>query len=126
MTHEHDPLSADGLQRRGTILRLAEQTLTDRMRQRRARRALRTALALVALAALLAPFAMDSRSSSPGPRESGEQSALAVQRLSDDELLTELASLGVSAGLVDVDGTTRVVTSDGSTLDVAVLNRPST
>lgn len=48
-----------------------------------------------------------------------------LHSLDDDELLQQLAELGVRAGLIEVNGQRRLVTPDGRPIDLARLERPS-
>lgn len=127
--HTHEPLSSQGLLRRQAILAVAQQALTGRRRAKRARRSI-GALALLAVGAAgivaLLPRQAPRKGESLAGRsaaEHGTDRSTPIERLDDDAMLAALASLGVDAGLIEVDGEQRVVTRDGQRLSLREPHR---
>jgi hypothetical protein len=50
------------------------------------------------------------------------QPTIVVETLDDDSMLATLASLGINAGMIEVDGVQRLVTPDGGPLDLAAYS----
>jgi hypothetical protein len=116
MTTHNDPratqhLSKEGLRRRDEILSAAQQALADRTRRRRSR----SSLGAVALLAAATGLALSLMPSSPQERRQRESDIVA---LDDDALLDQLASLGIDASLVTIDGEALLVGRDGRPLEL--------
>lgn len=131
MNDGNSPLSPQGSRRREIILVLAEQALEGRIRRRRARRAAVTALGLgVAVVALLVRSSSDAPDAAHPrrdlvviPPEAPRKSPSATpQMLSDEELVNELAAVGIKAGVVRIGSTIRLVADDGA--EIALPDRP--
>ncbi|MBL9121755.1 MAG: hypothetical protein JNL80_17760 [Phycisphaerae bacterium] len=126
---DHLPLSVQGERRRQAILATAEQALTGRVRARRSRRSLASFCLLIGCAVVMTLALTPTENEGPTGSETGRSVASVpeglppVERLTDDAMLAALAALGIDAGMIELDGEQRLVTPEGTPLDIAALNQ---
>ena len=109
------PLSQHGARRRDAILELAGQALEGKMRGRRAKRSAIATLLLgvVALGLLLRSNNESSLAKAAIPKLA-EAHRSTHEVINDEELVNELAAIGIKAGVIRIGETVRLVADDGS------------